>query len=54
MNFIAPPGFEPGSSVPKTDRIGHYPTGLNFKKNKMRPPGFEPGLSAWKAEVLPD
>ena len=42
---LAPPGFEPGSSVPKTDRIGHYPTGLRRKKD-LRPPGFEPGFLA--------
>ena len=26
--MVVPPGFEPGSSAPKAERIDHYPTGL--------------------------
>ncbi len=30
INIIVHPGFEPGSSAPEADRIGHYPNGLIY------------------------
>gem|GEM_PF-6528161 len=39
LDKIAPAGFEPASSGPKPDRIGHYPTGLQKCARRDLNPG---------------